>query len=608
MDIVTIDFETYYSRKEGYTLSKMTTDAYVRDARFDMIGAGVAINDAPPRWFGHKDFKAWAATWNWDETACLAHHAHFDGFVLSHHYGIRPKWWYDTLSMARELHGVDVGGSLKLLAPHYGLGEKGETVLLADGHRWPDWSAEWHAYGDYCCNDVILTLELFKRMFPQMSISSLRGINKMVRMFTEPRLLVNESYLSEFVAWEEKRKRDILEGLGTPDEQKKLLMSNDKFAAKLQALGVEVPTKKSAAKSKKAGTDVYTWALAKSDQQFTALLDYTGDNEAEVRALVEARLATKSTINETRAKRLLAAGKGGRPVPVYLKWYAAHTGRAGGGDGMNFQNFERTDEDNPRKGALRHSLIAPPNHSLVVVDSAQIEARVLAWLAGETGLLEALRRNDASGGDLYCDVGAEFFGRPVVPGSVERRISKALTLGLGFSMGWKKCAQELLRGMLGAKPVQFTATDAATFGVDVGDFAKIHGDEIRKIPHTLDHQSMVVHCAVTDRFVRIYRKKNSRIAQLWREAGNLLPWLAAENDAGTRRFGPGDCLEIGPGKIRLPDGSSLRYPGLECRDGDWSYSGRKGARVHIYGGLLVENMVQALARVIVFGQVDAISE
>jgi DNA polymerase len=364
---------------------------------------------------------------------------------------------------------------------------------------------------------------------------------------------------------------------------------------------VDPPTKVSAAKTKRAGHPVETWALAKTDPGFQALLDYEGPNAEVVQALAHARLAVKSTINETRADRLLAAGRGGRPVPVYLKWYAAHTGRAGGGDKMNFQNLERVDPTgkDPQKGSLRKSLIAPPGHKLVVVDSSQIEARVLAWIAGAEDLLHLFRRSDETGGDFYAARGQAFFGYPLSKEKTphERQIAKALVLGLGYGMGWKKCATELLKGMLGTDPVVFTAMDAAKYGVDLAAFAGKFGAEARAVKTRLTPEDFEIHAAVAAYFVRQYRRTSPRITRFWADMQDALSRLCY----GGEGYGLGP-ITIEHRAIRLPDGSRIRYPGLAEGDGEYTYAGRGRNRLKAYGGLLAENVVQGIARCIVFDQ------
>jgi hypothetical protein len=446
---ITLDWETYYSA--DYTLSKMTTADYVRDPRFQTIGVGVKVNDGPRFWMEDAALRAWAATVDWSRCAVLAHHAHFDGLILSHHYGVLPGFWLDTLSMARALHGTEVGGSLAKLAVHYGAGEKGHEVLNAKGKRRADFTPEeWLRYGEYCKNDVELTYDIFHKMLagfagPPFPEVELWNIDTTVRMFTEPSFVLNEPLLRTFLASEQDRKKELMrrvlgsDGEGMSDEAvaeavRPVLLSNDKFAALLIEMGEDPPRKVSAAREKTrkklvdAGDpaaeeyDVTTWALAKSDPGMQTLLEHEED---EIRWLAEARIGVKSTINETRTERFLKAGEGGRSVPVYLKYGAAHTFRWGGGDRMNFQNLVRG-------GELRKSLLAPPGHLLVVADSGQIEARVIGWLAGHADLMDIFRRNDALGdaGDFYSDVGSTFFGKKLSKKEtpVERQISKSMCL------------------------------------------------------------------------------------------------------------------------------------------------------------------------------------
>ena len=59
MDIITLDFETYYDK--DYSLSKMQTDAYVRDERFEVIGVSLMRNDEPAVWFSGDNNET--ATW-----------------------------------------------------------------------------------------------------------------------------------------------------------------------------------------------------------------------------------------------------------------------------------------------------------------------------------------------------------------------------------------------------------------------------------------------------------------------------------------------------------------------------------------------------------------
>ena len=239
MNILTIDFETFYSRE--FNLTKVTTEEYIRSPEFEVIGVAVQIDDGEPEWFSGdaESMHQFLKKFDWANSLALAHNAPFDGAILNWVYGLSPKGWLDTLSMGRALHGTNVGGSLKVLANYYNLGEKGTEVENAMGKRRVDFSPEQlAAYGDYCKNDVTLTWNLFGQMskgFPQVE---LRLIDLTVRMFTEPVLQLDMHLLHEHLLTERQRKEELLENFSKED-----LMSNQKFSGTLIAMGVTPPTK-----------------------------------------------------------------------------------------------------------------------------------------------------------------------------------------------------------------------------------------------------------------------------------------------------------------------------------------------------------------------------
>ncbi len=387
--VLTLDFETFYG--DDYTLSKLTTESYVRDPRFECIGVGVKIGTNSAVWMDEAGFRKWAATVPWARVAVLCHHTHFDGLILAHHFGINPGFLLDTLSMARALHGTEVGNSLANLSRYYEAGEKGREVLDAKGKRLSDFTPEeYAAYGRYCCNDCDLTWDIFNKMiaagFPEIE---LHLIDLIVRMFTEPTFVLDRPLLETFLVDERARKAELLARVV---KDKSVLVSNEKFAALLKTFGEIPPTKISPT------TKLETWAFAKTDTGMQILLEHPRD---EIRWLAEARVAVKTSISETRTERFLAMGTRGA-LSVYLKHYGAHTGRLSGGDKTNFQNMNRG-------GALRASLLAPPGWVLAVADSGAIEARVLAWLAGHGELLAGFGRNV----DVYSEFASKAYGRKV---------------------------------------------------------------------------------------------------------------------------------------------------------------------------------------------------
>ena len=361
--IVTLDFETYYDK--DYSLKKLTTESYIRDERFEVIGVTVKVDDYPTDWFSGtmEETKDWLHSLSWHEYYLLCHNTAFDGAILKWHFDIKPKFYLDTLSMSRPITGQSVGGSLAALAKQYNIGQKGTEVINALGKKRSDFTElELLQYGDYCKNDTELTYKLFNILKAEIPRKELYIIDLMIRMFTDPVLELSTETLEKHLAAVQKKKDLLMERI---DQSigRDALMSNPKFAEVLKKLGVEPPTKISLRTGKES------YAFGKTDSAFKALLDH---DDERVQAVVSARLGIKSTLEETRTASFIGISKRGA-LPIMLNYYGAHTGRASGGDKINLQNL-------PRGGELRKSIRAPKGHLLVASDSAQIEARVVAWL------------------------------------------------------------------------------------------------------------------------------------------------------------------------------------------------------------------------------------
>jgi DNA polymerase len=545
MNLITIDFETYYDR--NFSLSKLTTEEYVRDGLFEIIGVGIKVNNEETQWASgkHADIKAWLQSeFDWANAMVLAHNTMFDGAILSWQLNIHPRVWLDTLCMGRALHGVEVGGSLKALAERYNIGVKGTEVVNALGKRRVDFTdAELSAYGDYCINDVELTYKLFNRMVRSFPKQELRVIDMTLRMFLEPKLKLDLPLLESHLMDTQTQKAKLLTDCGVGREE---LMSNPKFAELLKSFGVEPPTKISLTTGKE------TLALAKSDEEFVALAQH---EDVRVQTLVSARLGTKSTLEETRTQRFIdIANRGDLPVPI--RYYAAHTGRWGGDDKINMQNLPSRGQN---ANKLKKAIIAPPGYTMIDADSSQIEARVLAWLAGQDDLVEAF----TEGKDVYKKMASAIYSKPEDEISkAERFIGKTTVLGAGYGMGAVKFQAQL-----------------KTVGTEVDI------DECRRI-------------------IDIYRRTNDAIVRLWREAQVMLVNLSRGDPSPLGRPG---VLEVVPAEsaIKLPSGLLMRYDDLRFAEGEkgveFHYKTRKG-RTRIYGGKVVENICQAIARCIIAEQ------
>jgi len=553
VDIITLDFETYYDKQ--YSLSKMTTEAYIRDPRFQVIGVSTKINDGPTEWFTGTamDTVGYLHQFDWENSALLAQNTMFDGAILSWRCGIRPKALFDTMCMSRAISGLHVRHSLAALSERWGVGQKGDEVIRAIGMRRQDFSPQaMRDYAAYCVQDTELTWAIFNKMletgFPQ---SEMRLIDLTLRMFTDPVLELDVDHLQGHLEYTLRRKEALLEKAGITD--KKDLMSNNKFAGMLEDLGVTPPKKISPTTGKE------TYAFAKTDLEFLELQEH---GDLEVQTLVAARLGNKSTIEETRTQSFIEIGERGA-LPIPLRYYAAHTGRWGGSQRVNVQNL-------PSRGAnagqIKTAILAPEGYVLIDCDSSQIEARVLAWLAEQNDLVDAFARKE----DTYIRMAAQIFGIPEAEVTrAQRAVGKTVILGCGYGVGWFTLQGTLKR-------------DA---GQEVSD------DEARRI-------------------IDIYRHSNHKIRSLWRAAQNTIRYM---EQGDSLDFGRPGVLGVDASRnaVVLPNGLAMFYPELHAEQGEkgyeYFYKSRTG-KTRLYGGKLVENATQALARIIVGEQMLRIAK
>lgn len=202
---------------------------------------------------------------------------------------------------------------------------------------------------------------------------------------------------------------------------------------------------------------------------------------------------------------------------------------------------------------------------MIDADSAQIEARVLAWLAGQEDLVQAFFNKD----DVYKQMASRIYEKPVDEiDKDERFVGKTTILGAGYGMGAVKFQAQL-----------------KTFGYDM----KL--DECRRV-------------------IDVYRSTNSNISGFWRRAQKALEGLERKESS---YLGVNDLLEFvgNESAVRLPSGLLMRYDALEYEQGDkgpeYSYKTRRG-RTRIYGGKVTENVCQAVARCIIGEQMLRISK
>jgi len=296
MNLITLDFETYYSK--DYGLKTYTTEHYIRDGQFQVIGFAYKINDGQTYWVTgtDKEISQKLHSLNIEQSYLICHNSVFDGAILAWRYGIIPKYYLDTLSMARPITGQTVGGSLAALAKKFLREEKGTEVVNALGLRREDFPEDQLArYGEYCKNDVNLTYGLYHVLKQWNPPKELYIQDLMVRMFTDPILQLDKKVLTDHLFKVQDNKAKLMERIDT-SIGRDALMSNPKFAEVLKKLGVEPPTKISLRTNKEA------YAFGKTDQAFKALTDHPN---TAVQAVVAARLGIKSTLEETRTESFI---------------------------------------------------------------------------------------------------------------------------------------------------------------------------------------------------------------------------------------------------------------------------------------------------------------
>lgn len=516
---------------------------YVKDARFRAHGIGYRfLDDIKTHWIaGEHAIEAWVASVDWMNTVLVAHNIRFDAAILRWRFNSLPPHAYmDTVGLAKAILGENVSSySLKRLAEYLGLSAKGD--VSCDGVRNPT-NEQLAALGEYCRNDVDLCRGIYDKLIGQFPASQLWSLDWTIRAFIEPKLRLSESVLTKGVQDEKTRREEIIKASGI---EKTVLSSDKQFAQLLVERGIAVRTKVSPRTGKAIP------AFAKTDTGLDALRGSHPD-------LYAARIASKANLLETRGEALLAVAKTGAfPFDVgFSGAVQTHRYSGGSGAGGNPQNFTRG-------SFLRSAVCAPDNYSLVVGDFAAIEARLVAWLAKEPKLMSAFIRDI----DVYSEFASVVYGRPInkKDNPAERFFGKEGILGLGYNMGAKKF--------------------------------KLRIKTVLKKDITEDEAW---------RTVNLYRTVYFNVPKLWEQTHALLPLISA-GQIGCIWFAP--FIKVKKNALVLPSGLEIRYPNLRFgwyldkkankkREG-WHYDAffkaYEAEPVGIYGGMVIENICQALA-------------
>lgn len=656
MKYIVIDFETFYDSASGLTLRKLSTPEYIGHKRFKVHCLGVEYDGVRKILWGDKAIQDWLDGWrDYDGEYCFVmHNAFFDAAILKWRYDFVPARMICTLLIANHVLGSakdsGKGNSLASLAERLGLPSKGRLDFM-DGVETPD-AGQRAMLSIYLAGaddepgtgDLGLTRRVLDKLLPFVSNPDVELwlIDHTLKIYAEKALTLNYDTVKRAEGLIEVRRSraidrllrvgDYVERLGaekTREAAQVRLSSNKQFERDLidmlSTYNVATPRKvraltkaelKKFEKLKLASLDgkgemlkleeyltklqsegVEIWetdgditigetktvpALAKKDEDFIRLSfsSYEG-----ISALVNARLIERSAITSTaRLDKMRRVAGGLGVMPVHLVYYGAHTGRWAGGGGFNFQNLTNPDReaDIGKKeiaAAIRESFEAPPGYVFVSADAAQIEARVSAWIAGQWDLLEKFRKGVDIYSSFISDVLNEDIHKPKGTESeaeqshlkLMRHIGKEAVLGLGYTMGWRKFVSRLREDPNVAK---------------MFEIGKLSNEFCQGV-------------------VEKYRDMHPDIVACWKDLNNA---FFVAKDKGIREVGPirftsgkpvGSTLPVV--NAILPSGRVMYYRDIrqESTD-DNGYNGGKewkhGGGQRLYGGLILENVTQAISR------------
>lgn len=554
--IITLDVESYYD--SNYSIKKLTTAEYILRPEWKCFGIGVKLDHNDTVFLKtKKDIQSWFGQFDLTQCAFLGHNMNFDGAVLSWHYNLYPRFFLDTQSMARMAFPAVESHSLDAVSELLGIGSKIKNVLSSiSGVR----NLSPQQYTDlitYCKQDVDLTRGVFDRLVKVVPDCEWDLMHLTNRLFIRPSLQLDQTRLETILKQEEQKRQQLIQDSGLDI---KTLRSTDKLTTELELRGVSVPTKLN-----DKGETINTFERIHPDVHE---LRYNHPDD-EVRRIIEARINVMSNLVSTRCKRLIgiASHFPDSYFPIPLNYYAAHTGRWGGADKINAQNFPRAKDGSL---GLRDAIKAPLGKKIVVVDLGQIEARMTAWLAGNLKMLGWFKDKD-SGREKYGaytkQACAIFSKEPQDITKSERFVGKTCVLGLGFGLG----GTTLFKRLQESNP-ELGATE----------------NECQQ-------------------WVNIYRQVHYSIPMLWKTLDAMITQMANPALAGqTKVF---KCVRYGYQYVQLPNGCALQYPGLTGIPVETSFGTRleyqykyKKAQSTMWGGRMTENLAQSLARILIAEQ------
>lgn len=616
MNVLTVDFETYYDRE--YSLSKMTMIEYIMDGRFQPIMMSYAINDEPiQNVIGYPKIKEVLDGIDWDNTVLNAQNTAFDATIIRARFGHTARYYTDTMAMARvtaahvfegaslsaiakvlQANGVDVPPKGKevqsALGMHLYNAYQGTPYLALKATTDPNEIQRGHellmGYVEYCNNDVHLAREAFKYFTKMITPDEMQYGDMILKCYIEPSLYLDLPIIEEEIQRiherDEKRARDVANKYfnGNQAELRSVCRSVPKFTEFLRGLGgileheidedadyaFIIPSKYSEKKGRVEPCYSKT---------FPAVIEMC-DRMDEIGDIFRTKLAMSSSIELSRAERFRAIAKIGCGFGMPYTVSGAHTHRLGGSGGLNVQNLSSGRKEG-QSNALKRSISAPPGHQVVVFDSSQIELRTGSYIAGDHATLKMF----LEGRDPYSEQASLIYGGDPI------EIKKLAKSGVEPYASIQRPAGKasLLSNIYGTGAVGFM------------NYAKLMGVDM-----TLEEAQHIV---------KVYRETHPEVVATWNACEVALRNMVAGASGyfggpdGKLFYYDGSRINHGvrmPG-IRLPDGNWLNYHCLSMREREYpdgatkmnyAYRGLKEGRIQwifTYAARIFENCNQALA-------------
>lgn len=500
-DDVAVDYESYYDNDCSITKG---ADNYFNHPDFDAYMVSVYSKDIA--WVGHPNDAPWEQI---KGRRWLSHNRSFDE-PLHTHLGLpQPKDWQCTADLAA-YHAVP--RSLAMSSKYVlGVPVSKDTRDNMKGKKWAEMTPEFQKeVAAYALKDSKLCYELWQKLgsnWPEWERNLSRETTRMCRAGFP----ANKQKMDDAIDHLQVLIHQCREAIPWHGDEADL--SPIAWAEWVRSRGKEPPA-----------------TMAKDDPETIAWTEANPEEGSILGATWNIRGAN-AMLKKLESMRMRVRSDG--MLPFGMKYFGAMlTGRDSGDSGFNVQNMPR----NPMYGVFMRGMVeAREGHKLLVADLGQIEARAIAWLAGDKEALEYARLDPEA--DWYRASAKSMGIFDEAEWDQQRQMIKGLFLGCQFGMGANRFA----------------------------DVAKVSPSEAQRL-------------------INLYRDRNPKIKRLWQSLKNHFITAAHTKQ---EEF-----------TIELPSGRKLNYRKPETRNGMKALlpRGKDMAWTKIWHGFLAENTTQALAR------------